>query len=283
MTSTHHRACLRNVWIALAFFASAIPSAMAGPINTNVAFTPREGGAILRLQYIYSESDSAGTVENINASAVRATYVFGVKANLALFLTVPYHNRQVDRLERQENRWVRFEEAHDGIGDITVLAKYRFWQRDISPQETMRWAALGGLNIRSGDSDFTSNSYDPILGTVFSWRKDRRRLDADLIYQFNTGRGDARHDALRYDVAYSYRVYPKVYAPGQTASWDAVAELNGLYLADGSHEIFLSPGLQYVTETWAFEASLQLPIVQEPADDRPETKFRLTLGLRFHF
>lgn len=276
----------RGIGAALVTLAVAVgtgQTARAGPINTDVAFTPREGGAILRLQYHYSESGGAGEVENINASIVRATYVFGVKANLALFLSVPYGNRQIDRLVRRDNRWIRFEEAHDGLADVTVLAKYRFWQHDRSESETQRWAVLGGLNIRSGDSDFSSDSYDPILGTAFSWRRDRGRFDADLVYQFNTGVGDFRHDGLRYDVAYSYRVFPQRYQRGQSYSLDAVAELNGFYSTDGSHEVFLSPGLQYVTERWALEASVQLPVVQEFAQDRPETDFRIVLGFRLHW
>lgn len=46
---------LRSLWagaIALGLCAPAI----AGPINTNAALTPRKGGAIFRLQYHYREA-----------------------------------------------------------------------------------------------------------------------------------------------------------------------------------------------------------------------------------
>lgn len=265
------------MWIA----TSAVPSQIrGGPIHSDVAFTPRKGGSILRLQYTYSEADGQGNIRHVNASIVRGTYVYGLKENLALFLSVPYANRQIDRFDRKLGR---FEEAHDGVADITVMAKYRFWQRDVRPEETLRWAALGGLNIRSGDSDFTSDSYDPIVGTVFTWRLDRQLFDADLLYQFNTGGGQARHDVLRYDLAYSYRLFPAVFEAGKNYEWNAVAELNGRYITDGSHELFLSPGLQFVTEQWALEASIQLPVVQELADDGPETDYRIVLGVRFQW
>ncbi len=250
----------------------------AGPINTNVALTPGEGASIFRLQYSFSEGDAPGPVRHISSSTVRATLVYGIREDLSFLLTIPYVNRQVDRLT---SKGARFEDAHDGVADIPILLKYRFWQRDDGPGRTARWAVLGGLNVRSGDGDFTSDSYDPLVGTVFSWRRDRRRFDADLVYQFNTGAGSFRHDEIRYDAAYSYRVWPTKYEPTDAHEFDVVAELNGRYLTDGSHELLASPGVQYITQNWILEASIQLPLVQELAAGRPEQDYRLVMGIRY--
>ncbi len=251
---------------------------LAGPINTDVALTPPKGGSIFRLQYIHSESDGSGEVQHVNMSIMKGTYVFGLKENLALFLTVPYVHRETDVVKPQVGR---FERSDNGVADLTFLAKYRFWQDDRRPGETLRWAVLGGLNIRSGDSAFTSDSYDPIVGTVFTWQRDRGWFDADLIYQFNTGGGESRHDSLRYDLAYSYRLAPARFEPGNAWELDAVAELNGRYVTDGSHEVFLSPGLQFITKRWIFETSLQLPVIQ--GINGPETDYRLVVGFRFQW
>ena len=271
----------RLILLAVLAVASASSStARGGPINSDVAFTPRKGGSIFRLQYTYSEADGRAGIRQVNASSLRGTYVYGLKEDLALFFTVPYVNRLVDRLVPKLGR---IEAAHDGVADLTFLAKYRFWQNDTRPRETFRAAVLGGLNIRSGDSDFSSDSYDPIFGAVFTWRRDRNLFDADLIYQFNTGGGEFRHDALRYDLAYSYQLAPAVYDADYNYEWNAVAEINGRYTADGSHEVFLSPGLQFVTEQWALEASVQLPVIQELVGDGPETDYRLVFGVRFQW
>ena len=258
--------------------AGLCTTARAGPINTDVAMTPRKGGSILRLQYIYGEAKGRGEIEDIRTSRIKATYVFGLKSNLALFLTETYVNRKVERITPELKR---FEDTEDGFADLTFLVKYRFWQDDRRPGESLRWAVLGGLNIRSGDSKFTSDSYDPILGTVFTWPRDRGTLSTDLVYQFNTGGGKSRHDALRYDVAYSYRLTPVTYEPGHAWEINAVGELNGRYVTDGSHEIFLSPGLQFVTQQWIFETSIQLPVLQDL--DGPETDYRIVVGLRFQW
>ena len=253
---------------------------LAGPINTDVALTPPKGGSIFRLQYIYSESDGSGDVQHVNASIMKGTYVFGLKENLALFLTFPYIHREIDVVKPQLGR---FERSDSGVADLTFLAKYRFWQDDRRPGETLRWAALGGLNIRSGDSDFTSDSYDPIVGTVFTWQRDRGWFDADLIYQFNTGGGESRHDALRYDLAYSYRLTPARFEPGNARELDAVTELNGRYITDGSHEVFLSPGLQFITPSFILEAGIQLPMVQSMKSPRLSTDYTVILSMRFQF
>ncbi len=166
---------------------------------------------------------------------------------------------------------------------VTLLAKYRFWQKDVGPLETYRWAALGGLGLRSGDSDFSSDSYDPILGTVFTWQRDRILLDADLIYEFNTGGGEFRHDVLRYDFAFSHRLFPAVFETDNPIEWNAVAELNGRYATGGSHEVFLSPGLQFNAEQWSVEASIQLPVIQELDGDQPRTHYPVVLGFRLNW
>ncbi|NOX59961.1 MAG: transporter [Planctomycetes bacterium] len=272
------RHALLPLLFSIAVLALAPTITRAGPINTDVALTPPKGGSIFRLQYVYSESSGRGDVRHVNASVSRGTYVYGLKENLSFFLTVPYVDRQTDVVKPQLGR---FEMSTSGLADLTFLAKYRFWQDDRRPGETLRWAAIGGLNLRSGDSEFTSDSYDPIIGTVFTWQRDRGWLDADLIYQFNTGRGEFRHDVLRYDVAYSYRVAPVLFEPGNAWELDAVAELNGRYMTDGSHEVFLSPGIQFITTRWIFETSLQLPVIQDV--NGPETEYRLVIGFRFQW
>lgn len=266
--------------MAVVLGALAVAPVVAGPIHTDVAFTPRAGGGILRLQYVYREAEGRGAAGQINASTFRSTLVYGATERIALFLSAPYQNRQVDISPAGGGR---FEDAHDGIGDVTAMVKYRFWQQDKGTLETNRWAILGGVNIRVGDSDFTTDSYDPIVGVAWSWRADRNRLDADLLYRFNTGTGLFAHDAIRYDFAWSYRIYPATYEAGQIVSLDTVAELNGLYRTDGSHEVYLAPGLQLSGDGWALETSIQLPVVREVDDDRPENDFRFVFGVRFHW
>ncbi len=252
----------------------------AGPINSDVAFTPRKGGSILRLQYAYTEAHGSADILHARTTGVRATFIHGVREDFALIVSAPYVHREVDKLDADG---FGLELRHDGIADITVLGKYRFWQKDSGPLESVRWAVLGGINVRSGDSKFSSDSYDPIVGAVYSWRRDRAHLDADLVYQFNTAGGRAGHDTLRYDLAYSFRLFPAVFRTERPRAIDVIAELNGRYTTDGSHELFLSPGLQFATERWSIEASVQFPVAQELAGDAMEIDYRVVFGVRFHW
>lgn len=257
----------------------AVP-VVAGPINSDVAFTPREGGTILRLQYTFEEADGNGSVQHISRSTLRGVFVYGLRSNIALIMSVPFVNRQIDRFHPRTGR---FEDAHDGVGDVTLLVKYRFWQKDTGVRQTTRLAALAGLQIRSGDSDFSSDSYDPIVGLAYSWRHNRAKWDADLVYQFNTGGGEARHDTLRYDLSYSYRIHPQTYDEDTPYEIDLVAELNGRYSTNGSHTVYLSPGVTVGFGDWSMELSVQLPALQDLADNPPETDYRFVAGFRFRW
>lgn len=266
-------------WVLVIAGLGFVAPAVAGPINSNVAFTPRQGGSILRLQYRYTEAQG-DSGRHVNTSAAIATYVYGLTPKLALFLNVPYMSREIHRFNK---RLGHVSDTGAGFGDVSVLAKYRFHQEDIGPGRTIRWAVIGGLNIRTGDSDFTSDSYDPILGTVWSWRHYRHRFDADLLYQFNTGGGAQQHDLVRVDAAYSFRVYPAQLDQSATYEIDTVAEFNGEYRTDGSHEIFLSPGIQLTTAQWTLESSVQVPVSQNLARGQPEADYRFVIGMRFRW
>ncbi len=281
--STPRQIFARIVAVILAMVCTS-SLALAGPIHSDVAFSPRKGGSMLRLQFTYFEADGrGGAVQNVHGSVVRAVFIHGVSEKLALIAAFPYVNKKIDMFSKKMGR---FENAQGGFADFNVMLKYRFWQDDSAARHTERFAGLLGLNVRSGDSDLSSDSYDPIFGTVYSWRQDRHLFDANLIYQINTGSGENRHDRLRYDIAYSYRWISPADDDEMVDvwyEWNLIAELNGYYLTDSTHEIFLSPGVQYVTEKWVGEFSVQFPVVQELTDQMSEMDFRIVAGIRIRF
>lgn len=270
----------RTVGLALLPLGYCAATATAGPVNTDVAFTPYKGGSVLRLQWRYEEADGKGAVQHKNVSVYRAAWIHGLEADLALIVNVPVVSAHIDRFAKKLGR---YEVQHDGIGDVTAMLKYRFWQNDLGPLRTRRAAILGGIDVRSGDGDFTSDSYDPILGAVYSLREDRSVFDADVVYQLNTAGGEGRHDSVRYDVAYSYRLTPAVFEEDMLEELQVVAELNGTYNTNGDHEVFLSPGLQYTAERWTWEVSVQIPTLQEFKDETAETNYRFVFGVRYRW
>lgn len=246
----------------------------SGGINSDEALAPNVGGLVLRVKGSYSKLDAgpAGDADGVGLTAVVA---YGLTKKSSLFFKAPllYRNVEVNGTKSD----------HFGPGDFTVFYKYRFWQKDTTALDTYRWAWVGGLNVRTGDSRFSSDSYDPLAGVVMSLQRSRHHLNGDLVYQMNTGSRVHKHDSLRYDLAYSYRIFPAHFTRGKAFQWEIVGEVNGKYFTDGSNAVFLSPGLQYSAQRWLFEASVQLPVIQELASGRPETDYRLVTGFQYHF
>lgn len=251
--------------------------ALAAGINTDVALSPPEGGTIVRTQWRYTElsGDDTPLDREVKLSIMPVTIVHGVTSDFTILGTVPLIHQEVD--------FGSGGEADDtGVGDITLLAKYRFYQDD-QPGRTTRWAMIGGAEVPTYDDPFSSESFDPIIGTVWTHQRLDWQLDWDLLYKFNTGGGLDRDDELRGDVALSYRLLRGQSEPIGAWGLYAVGEINARYLTDGSRQVFASPGLQFITPRWILEAGVQLPIHQDMAAPRLETDYTAVLSLRFQF
>lgn len=242
-------------------------------INFDSALQPDTGALILRQRLLYFKAHSDAMNRDIEQWITSTTIAYGVRDDLTLMFNAPIIFRTID----DKMKGVTHRDA--GVGDLKAMAKYRVFRQDTGPTDTSRFDLIGGLEIRSGDSDFTSDSYNPIVGGVFTKSLDRHGFNADLLLKLNTG-GDPNQ--LRYDLAYVYRLFPDQYAAGQLTAVFGVLELNGFYEDNGDDEVFVAPGVQYVTGRWALEASVQIPVLQE-LDHRPEKDFILGLSLRLRF
>jgi len=266
--------------IARAAFLSLLGvagSALAAGLNTDVALTPPRGGTILRAQarHVRLENDRTALQREVDLYLQTTTVVHGVTERFALLGTVPLLHRDLDFGSGAS-------QDDTGVADLPLLAKYRFFQRD-EPGKTTRWAAIGGVEVASFDDTFSSESFDPIVGVVFTHQRLDGWVDWDLLYKVNTGGGLDADDELRADVAYSRR-----FLAGQSDSlgpWGlyAIAEVNARYLTDGSAEVLGSPGLQFITPRWILEAGVQLPLARDMTAPRLETGLTVVLSARFQF
>ena len=81
---------------------------------------------------------------------------------------------------------------------------------------------------------------------------------------------------------YIYRLSPKTYASVRPIALFGSVELNGFYETNGDHELFVSPGVQYVTTRWIVEATVQIPAWQD-LSHRAERDFVVGVGFRVQF
>ena len=144
--------------------------------------------------------------------------------------------------------------------------------------------AIAGLELPTYDEPFSSESFDPIIGTVWTHQRlDDWWLDWDVLYKFNTGGGIDGDDELRGDLALSYQLLAGEDSAIGTWSLYAIGEINAKYITDGSTQVFGSPGIQFITPQWILEAGVQLPIHQDMNSPRLETDFTFILSVRFQF
>lgn len=249
----------------------------AAGLNTNVALTPPLDGTIVRLQFRYTRlfNDPTPLDREVHLSVQPITLVYGATPNLALIGTLPIIHRKIEFGSGATKR-------DTGIGDIPLLVKYRFFQDD-KPQQTTRWAMIGGAEVPTFDDPFSSESLDPIIGTVWTHQRLDWWIDWDVLYKFNTAGGIAGDDEIRADVAASLTLLSGESESRGPWSLYAIGEINAKYITDGSAQVFASPGIQLFTSRWVVEAGVQLPIYQNMKSPRLETDFTFVLSVRILF
>ncbi|MCH7686953.1 MAG: transporter [Planctomycetes bacterium] len=246
-------------------------------INTNTAIAPGEGQFVYRTQLRFLESHSSPGPADIDVNVLVNPQVlaYGVRENFTVFGVVPLVLREGTARPAAGG----FSDLDaQGIADMRFFGKYRFWEQD-SPGETYRWSVFGGIEVPTYDKDFSSDSWDPFIGTVWTYQSLEWGVDLDWFWNFNTGEGVFRHDEMRYDFAYTY-----VLLTGQTLDekfWqlNSVFELNGSYFTDGSHLLYAAPGFQLALERMIVEASLQLPVIRD-LKSTVEPDFLFAIGTR---
>lgn len=279
-SSDRQRGGRRASWGLAVLFAAPAAAGRASaqaPINFNVALQPPKGGLILRQQFRYAEADfnRADADLDIELWTEETTAVYGVTDSFTLLLSAP-----VVISQRVENRATGAGDTDAGLADWTALAKLRLFRRDTGPNDTLRFDAVAGFELPTGEDAFSSDSIDPIVGGVFTMSRGRHFFNADLLWKFDTSGG--LPDVMRYDVAFIRRLWPARYTRANQNAINALIELNGTYDTSGDNELFLSPGIQYVTTRWIIEATVQIPVWQD-IDGRAETDFIVGFGARVQF
>lgn len=252
--------------------------------NTPAGTQPSVGSFYFRekLQYVRLDDDPSPADREIDKLVATSYLAYGVTRTLSISAEVPVVYEQNNPDSGPTN-------VDAGLNDITLVAKWRPLQLDLGPVDSVRFAVFGGAEVPSGDGDLSSHSVDPIVGGVVTAILGRHGINQALTYKWNTSDdrftvrpGDGRDDAVRFDTAYLYRLAPAAYTATTTAATYLTFEANGLYETGGDWEVVAGPGILYEARTFALEATLGLPVLQE-VEDRPETRVVLTVGLRILF
>lgn len=259
------------------------------PIWGEAAMQPSPHTALLHEMLIYRRYDERAIDDGGRAEEFTALsqFSYGVTAELAFRFDLPVTYRDETAGDSGGGG-----EADDefGIGDSQILAKYRIWKNDTAATDTQRLALLGGLVIPGTDDAFSmdssNDSFNPILGIVYSQVTGRHGFNADLLFEFDTDWGDGGDvetvNTLRYDTSYLFRIAPEAYTDQTKGAWYVVAELNGWYETNGDNQLFFSPGVMYEAKRITLDASIMIPVWQD-LDHRVEMDIVLAIGARISF
>jgi hypothetical protein len=252
--------------------------------NTPAATQPSVGKWYLRekVQVVGLGKDPETGDRGARKVISTTTLTRGLTRNLSASVELPVTHSTEKKADGASERGL-------GLNDPSVSLKWRPYQRDLSPVDSVRLALYGGLELPAGSGGFGSNSVDPFAGAVLTAILGRHGFNQSISYKLNTGGrsagsrpGDGPGDALRYDTAYLYRVFPAVYSAETTAATYLTLEMNGQYETNGDNEILLGPGILYEARTYALEASAGFPVVRD-VQDRAKTDLAVTLGFRLLF
>ena len=283
------------------------------PIHSDAAVQPSAGHFLLREQFMFGSlgRDPTGFGHEVREYIATTNLTYGVTPRFALTAVIPLMWQSVDSEVLDHNHGGTGgtggnpfpfpfpfpgggSEAHPlgsdfGLDDIAVGFKWRIYERDLGPIDTVRLAILGGVETPTGEDAYSSDSWDPIIGGVVSYIQGRNGVNASLEWKFNTGKhpinlhaGMGEDDALFYNASYLFRLLPAQYSAHTSMATYLLLEANGVYETNGDNEILLSPGIMYETRDMAFEFALQLPAWQE-IENRPKTNITFTAGVRFFF
>ena len=275
--------------VVLSFGAAALfsapPAHAQEATNTPAATQPGVGKWYVRqrVQYFRLGDDPSPEQRDIDKIVATTALTYGITRDLSATLTLPL------ALTSEDAAGPGGTETEFGAYDASLTFKWRPLQWDLNPVDSVRMAFIGGIEAPTGTRDLSSHSWDPYVGAVFTTILGRHGFNQALTYKFNSGGdaypitpGDGPDDALRYDTSYLFRLSPERYTAQTTAATYLTFELNGLYETNGDNEILAGPGILYEARTFALEAAIGFPILQD-VDERPETDLVITLGFRYLF
>ncbi len=140
-----------------------------------------------------------------------------------------------------------------------------------------------------------TGSWDVFGGLVATYGTVDWEVDGQIGYQKNSEANDFESgDIARADISFQYRLLPETLSSSTDYFLNGVLEVNlikkdrnkvaGLSdLNSGGTTLFLVPGLQYVSERYIVEISLQIPMAQNLNGAALENDFIFRTGFRINF
>jgi len=228
---------------------------------------------------------------------------YGVTSRLTLFAVVPYFDKTLDATTPMG----RIRRTTTGVGDTRLFARYTVLQQNFTGA-SLRVAPFFGAVAPTGRSDardrygelprafqMGTGAWGELGGVIATYQTLQYEVDTSLSYQANGfNNGYSAGDVTELDASFQYRVLPARLGNGLPHFLYAVIETNLVHTGhdvrngrisgnSGGTELFLAPGIQYVTSRWVLEAAVQIPVVCNPNAGALRDNYIYHVGVRFNF
>ncbi len=201
---------------------------------------------------------------------------YGLTGNWTARIELPYEDR---------------DDVPNGVSDMSVATKYRFWRRDsLGVQESS--TAFLKVKPDTASNNRGSGTTDSILGLAYGYESRKWYRWAAVRYRFNGETSDNldRGDKLLIDLVGGIRFKQSAYLE---PDWVWMLELNGEKTSrselsgnkigdSGGTEWFLSPGLMWTLRNFAIKTGVQLPVASDLNGNQDESDYRARLEFEWH-
>ncbi len=226
------------------------------------------------------ESEKAGR-DDEQGLALELTY--GLTGDWAVGAELPY--------ELKDNG----TDSSDGLGDLALFTKYRFWRKDslgLQESAALFLKVITDTGSNSKAPPIGKGTTDSIVGLTYGYEGRKWYRWASARYRFNgtNNAGIERGDKILIDFVggirpnlTGYLETDVVYLLELNGEFGKRARLNGSELANtGGTEWFISPGIFWTQRNFAIKAGVQIPIYANLNGNQDESDYRAKLSFEWH-
>lgn len=243
---------------------------------------------------------SGGGWRNVYEWGAAGEFHLGVHQRLELSLSIPLLVKDFEDGDEVD--------TNIGPGDASVGFKLNVHKSD-GVMTSERVAVFGGVEFPTGKWDDThhgdelpfarklqlgSGTFDGRLGLAFTYISNRHRFSIDAWGQLSTERDDVRPGSIaRVDVAYWYRLFPAVFAEGESGmEMRLVADAWYMYRGhtrgepgnDAGSQVWIAPGVQlYITKWLQVEGSFGIPLYDNIRDQYGRAHWAAFVAVKVEF
>ncbi len=256
-------------------------------ITADVGLTPPTDRWIFRsqLRFLERNEDPTAMGRTMEMYMVPVVLVYGVRPGMTAIVKQPILHRTMKMAGNSLDQ--------TGFGDLSIITKHRVLRLN-NPEYIIGVAPTLGVELPTGDDDFSSDTWDVLMGVYLSGRRGPLGTDLNLEYKLNgieDRKGDRQGDEFTTIAAAAYQF--SLNSEATMSLWPVLETTyshanpnreNGEEQPDsGENVVLLSPGMKYAFQSFMLELLIQFPLHQDQNGNQLTRGVGGLVGLRYLF